>query len=204
MQTKNIGKGGIKAVCIAWCFLLAGILSGCAGSGKPYAVVLNGVEILPGETTVQELSDLGFELSDFSGRQMVRDGEGGTTFVYANVYDLTSEAEAMTVYPGIYLLKEGEKIASLSIANDTKSGISLLKCKIVTVTVDIDDYDYEKAEVEGVSFTSLSAKTLAEALSKPKTDTDSKTEWRRGDYTLTVEYENGEVSSLRSSYPGIY
>lgn len=204
MQTKSIRKGGITAVWIAWCFLLTGILSGCAGGGKPYVVTLDGVEILPGETTVQELSDFGFELSDFSGRQMVRDEEGNTIFVYANVYDLTSEAEAMTVYPGIDLLKEGEKIASLSIANDTKSGISLLKCKIVTVTVDIDCYDYEKAVVEGVSFTNLSVETLTEALSKPKNETDSKTEWRRGDYTLTVEYEGGEVSRLRSSYPGIY
>lgn len=204
MQTRNSRRVKLKAVYIALCLLLSGLLSGCAGSGKPYVVALNGVEILPGETTVQELSDLGFELSDLSGRQMVRDEEGNTTFVYANVYDLTSEAEAMTVYPGIDLLKEGEKIASLSIANDTKSNISLLKCKIVTVTVYADCYDCEKVEVEGVAFPSLSAETLAEALSKPKTDTDSKTEWRRGDYTLEVEYKGGEVSSLRSSYPGIY
>ena len=201
----NIWKIGKIAACTALCILLGSMLAGCgAGNNEPYAVTVDGMEIIPGTTTVQELADSGYELTDFSGRQMVRDEEGYANFVYAYVYDLTAGAEAMTVYSSVILLKDGEEIAGLSIVNDKQSEIPIAECKVVTVTVDNGDLGYEQASVGGLIFSDLSAETLTEALGKPNTDTDSKTEWRRGDYTLQIDYEDGQVKSIRSSYPGIY
>lgn len=48
------------------------------------------------------------------------------------------------------------------------------------------------------------AEALTEALGKPKTDTESKTEWERGDYSLVIEYEDGHVSRIETDYPGVF
>lgn len=205
MKRKSFGKIGKKAAYIALCILLGSMLTGCGGgSNEPYVVTVDGTQIIPGTTTVQELENAGYEFSDVSGREWVVDEEGNSGMAYVYVYDLTSETEAMTVYPGLAVLKEGEKIASLSIVNDTQSEISISECKVVTVSVNNDDLEHEKASIEGVSFSDLSAEALTETLGKPSNDTESKTEWRRGDYTLQVDYEGGQVKSIRSSYPGIY
>lgn len=213
MKRQNICKIGKKAAYLATVLLLVGMLAGCGAddngsdvddSGEPYVVTLDGVEINPGQMTVQALADLGYEFSDSSGRELVIDENGGSTMVYANVYDLTYEAEAMTLYSLVDLLKDGEKVAGLSIVNDTESEIPLSDCMIVTVNVYTNDTDYEKVSIEGVAFSDLSADSLKGALGEPQTDTESKTEWKRGDYSLQVEYENGKVSNIRSNYTGMY
>lgn len=213
MKRQNICKIGKKAAYLATVLLLVGMLAGCGAddngsdvedSGEPYVVTLDGVKIKPGQMTVQELADLGYEFSDSSGRELVIDENGGSTMVYANVYDLTYEAEAMTLYSLVDLLKDGEKVAGLSIVNDTESEIPLSDCTIVTVNVYTNDTDYEKVSIEGVAFSDLSADSLKGALGEPQTDTESKTEWKRGDYSLQVEYENGKVSNIRSNYTGMY
>lgn len=213
MKKKNFGKIGKKAACIALCILLGSMMVGCGtddsssdvdDSGEPYAVKLDGVEIKPGQMKVQALADLGFEFSDLSGRELVIDENGNSTMVYANVYDLAYEAEAMTLYSSVDLLKDGERVASLSIVNDTESEVPLSDCTIVTVNVYTNDLDYEKVTIEGVAFSDLSADSLKDALGEPKTNTESKTEWKRGDYGLQVEYENGKVSAIRSNYTGMY
>lgn len=213
MKNWGIGKIRKKAAYLAAALLLVSIFSGCGSDesssdvddkGEPYAVKLDDVEIKPGQMTVQELADLGFEFSDSSGRELVMDENGNSSMVYAYVYDLTYEAEAMTIYSTVVLLKDGERVASLSVVNDTESEIPLSDCKIVTVNVYTNDLDYEKVSIEGVAFSDLSADSLKDKLGEPQTDTDSKTEWRRGDYTLQLNYEDGQVESIRSSYPGIY
>lgn len=213
MKRQNICKIGKKAAYLATVLLLVGMLAGCGAddngsdvddSGEPYVVTLDGVEVKPGQMTVQALADLGYEFSDSSGRELVIDENGGSTMVYANVYDLTYEAEAMTIYSLVDLLKDGEKVAGLSIVNDTESEIPLSDCTIVTVNVYTNDTDYEKVSIEGVAFSDLSADSLKGALGEPQTDTENKTEWKRGDYSLQVEYENGKVSNIRSDYTGMY
>lgn len=216
MKKRSLGKIRKSIISIALCILLGSLLVGCGGddnssdadnmdnSSEPYVVKLDGVEVKPGQTMVQALADLGFEFSDASGRELVIDENGGSTMVYANVYDLTYEAEAMTLYSSVDLLKDGERVASLSIVNDTESEIPLSDCKIVTVNVYTNDTDYEKVSIEGVAFSNLSADSLKDALGEPQTNTESKTEWKRGDYGLQVEYENGKVSSIRTNYTGMY
>lgn len=205
MKKTSFGKIGSQVACIAGCLLLVGMLTGCTiGGGEPYVMTVDGTQITPGTTTVQELADAGYELSDFTGQTWVSDENGNKYLAYAYVYDLTADAEAMTVYPSIVLLKDGEEIAMLSIVNDKQSDIPVAECKIESVTVHDDDLGYETASVEGVAFADMSAETLTEALGKPKTDTDSKTKWERGDYSLTIEYEDGQVIRIDSSYPGVY
>lgn len=205
MKKFNIGQLGRKAACIAGNLLLVGMLTGCTiGGGEPYIMTVDGMQIIPGTTTVQELANAGYDLSDFTGKVWVTDEDGSQHWEYGYVYDLTADAEAMTVYPAIILVKDGEQIGTLSIVNDKQSEIPIAECKIEGVTVHDDDLGHETASVEGVAFADMSAETLTEALGKPDTDTDSKTEWERGDYSLTIEYEDGQVIRVDSSYPGVY
>lgn len=205
MKKRSFGKIESKAVCIAGCLLLIGMLTGCTiGGGEPYVMTVDGMQITPGTTTVQELADAGYDLSDFTGKVLVTDEDGSQHWVYGYVYDLTADAEAMTVYPAIILVKDGEQIGTLSIVNDKQSEIPIAECKIEGVIVHDDDLGHETASVEGVAFADMSAETLKEALGKPDTDTDSKTEWERGDYSFTIEYEGGQVVRIDSSYPGVY
>lgn len=205
MKKKSLGKIGKKAACIALCILLGSMATGCTiGGGEPYVMTVDGTQIIPGTTTVQDLADAGYELSDFTGQTWVTDEDGNKYLAYAYVYDLTAGAEAMTVYPSIVLLKDGEEVGMLSIVNEKQTEIPIAECKIESVTVHNDDLGYETASVEGVAFADMSAETLTEALGKPNTDTGSKTKWERGDYSLTIEYEDDQVIRIDSSYPGVY
>ena len=64
-------------------FLITGVLYRMfpnveIGGGKPYVIIMNGVEITPGKTTVQDLADAGYELTDMSGKVMLNErGEDG-------------------------------------------------------------------------------------------------------------------------------
>lgn len=137
MRKVNVKK---CTACIALCVLLGSMLAGCTiGGGEPYVMTVDGTQITPGTTTVQELANAGYDLSDFTGKVLVTDEDGSQHWEYGYVYDLTADAEAMT-----------------------------------------------------------------EALGKPKTDTESKTEWERGDYSLVIEYEDGHVSRIETDYPGVF
>lgn len=202
MRKVNVKK---CTACIALCVLLGSMLAGCTiGGGEPYVMTVDGTQITPGTTTVQELANAGYDLSDFTGKVLVTDEDGSQHWEYGYVYDLTADAEAMTVYPSIILVKDGVQIGMLSIVNDKQSEIPIAECKVVSVSVYDDDLNHETASVEGVSFDDMSADTLTEALGKPKTDTESKTEWERGDYSLVIEYEDGHVSRIETDYPGVF
>ena len=191
MKTKHISKGNIKAVCIAWGILLMGMLAGCgSGKGEPYIVTMSGVEVKPGQTTVQELADAGYEFTDLGGRSLmpVEDENGNKIYLYESVYDLTSEAEAKTEYSMIIMVKDGEQAASVSLINESSESVPVSECIISYMTIDIEYKDADKIMVEGISFDQLSIDKLVEVLGKQSGKlNDSTTRWQRGDYSLNLE-----------------
>lgn len=191
MQTKINRKSVIKAAGIAGCILLLGMMAGCgSGKGEPYVVTMSGVEVKPGQTTVQELADAGYEFTDLGGRSLmpVEDENGNKIYLYESVYDLTSEAEAKTEYSMIIMVKDGEQAASVSLINESSESVPVSECIISYMTIDIEYKDADKIMVEGVSFDQLSVDKLIELLGKQSGKlNDSTTRWQRGDYSLNLE-----------------
>ena len=182
-------------------------LAGCSSSSKspaePYVVKIGDMEVKTGETTLQELADAGYEISDSNGREMMYDDEGNLEMLYTQVYDLTSETEARTVYSAIAVVKDLQQVAIISICNDAEENAPLSECKVTTVTIYSNYWEMEKASFEGVSMENMSSDALTEVLGEPTrvSESQDKYTWERGLYTLELNYqEDGSVDNVRSSF----
>lgn len=180
-------------------------LTGCGSTtlAEPYVMKIGDKEIKTGETTVQELSDAGYDLSDLSGRERVFGDDFSSEWIYTQVYDLTSETEARTVYPSITVVKDGQQVALISICNESKDNAPLSECRITSVIVYENYWEVEKVSFEGISFENISSDALTEILGEPKkvSDNEDKYTWERGLYSLELEYqEDGTLESVRVNF----
>lgn len=176
------------------------------GGGKPYVIVMDGLEITPGKTTVQDLADAGYELTDMSGRVMLneRDENGNIVYRYRNVYDLTAEADARTLYSMLILVKEEEQAAGISIINNGSSAIPLAQCIVSDIYIYSYYIDADKVTVEGTPLPQLTEEMLTELYGKQDRNYDNIIGWNKGnyDFDLGVE-EDGTVRYISTSktYP---
>ena len=180
-------------------------LTACGSSdhGTPHVMMLGDIEIKPGETTIQELADAGYEFSDNSSVEMVPEDEGfGYTWVYTQVYDLNAKAEARTLYSSVVVLKDGEVAALISIYNEGEKEITLAQCKISYITVYITYFEADKVAVEGITWDKLSAEALTEVLGEVTRSTDDKVYvWENGWYSLILRYqEDGTIESIETNF----
>lgn len=170
------------------------------GGGKPYAIVMDGLEIIPGKTTVQDLADAGYGLSDSSFRIMAteKDENGNTVFFYRDVYDLEAEADARTLYSSIVLVKGEYQAADISIINNGGNSIPLSKCIVSVITIRNNYIDADKVTVEGTFFSQLTEENITEMFGKKERVFNTTTNiWERGNYYLSLEIqEDGTVKKL--------
>ena len=170
------------------------------GAGKPYVIVMDALEIIPGKTTVQELADAGYELSDSSHKIMAseKDENGNTVFFYRDVYDLESEAEPRTRYSSLVLVKGETQAAEISIINKGGNGIPLSQCIVSEVTVRNSFVDADKVTVEGTSFPQLTEEKITELFGKKERVFNVTTSiWERGQYYFSLDIaEDGTVKKL--------
>lgn len=205
---KNVKRSGMVTRFVRNAAVLVIIMlcvTGCSSStpAEPYVIKIGDKEIKTGETTVQELADEGYDFSDLSGREMVLGDDFSSEWVYTQVYDLTSETEARTVYPAITVVKDGQEVALISICNESKENAPLSNCKITSVTVYEYCWELEKVSFEEISFENLSSDALVEMLGEPKKISDNKDKytWERGLYTFDLKYqEDGTVESIRVNF----
>lgn len=205
---KNVKSSRMVTRCVRNIVVLVMIMicvTGCglSTSPAPYVIKIGDKEIKTGETTVQELADVGYDFSDLSGRERVFGDDFSSKWVYTQVYDLTSETEARTVYPAITVVKDGQQAALISICNESKDNAPLSDCKITSFTVYEDDLEVEKVSFEGISFEDLSSDALIEILGEPKKISDNKDKytWERGLYTLELKYQDdGTIESIRVNF----
>lgn len=173
------------------------------GGGKAYAVTLGNAEVIPGKTTAQELADAGYDFSDFSGANSMWDDDGSLHTLYPNIYDLSGEAEANTLYVSVILVKDQERVASLSLVNTKSKAAPLSECIISEISVAKSDYESDKATLLGLSFDRISEETLTEEAGKPKSTPgyNDDVTWEKGKYGMGLVFdENGEVESFSSDY----
>ena len=173
------------------------------GGGKPYVIVMDGLEITPGKTTVQDLADAGYELSDSSSKIMAseKDEDGNTVFFYRDFYDLDAEADARTLYDSIVLVKGEYPAADISIINNGGNSIPLSKCIVSEITIRNTYADADKATVEGTSFPQLTEEKITEVFGKKeRMFNDTTTIWERGNYYFSLEIEeDGTVKKFTTN-----
>ena len=172
------------------------------GGGKPYVIVMDGLEIIPGKTTVQDLANAGYELTDMTGKVMLNErGENGEiVYRYRNVYDLTSEADARSMYSMLILVKDEEQAAGISIINNETSAVPLLQCIVSNIYIYNDYIDADKVTVEGTPFPQLTEEMLTELYGKPDRNYDDSVTWDKGNYYLSLKIEeDGTVRNLSTN-----
>lgn len=201
-RKEKVAKYFLKALVLVMTMMC---MTGCGlfTSADPYVIKIGDKEIKTGETTVQELADAGYDFSDLSGRERVFGDDFSSEWVYTQVYDLTSETEARTVYSAITVVKDGQQVALITICNESKDNAPLSDCKITSVTVYENYWEVEKVSFEGISFADLSSDALVEILGEPKKISDNKDKytWERGLYTFELEYqEDGTVDSVKVNF----
>ncbi len=190
----------IVAVCAVVYFFLPDFT---IGGGKAYVVTLGDVEVIPGKTTVQELADAGYDFSDLSGANNVWDDDGSLNTLYPNVYDLSSEAEANTLYVSIILVKDQKEVACLSLVNMESKVVPISECIISDISVSKNAYESDKATLIGLSFDQISEEALTEEAGKPESTPDYNDDvtWEKGKYSMGLAFdENGAVRSFSSDY----
>lgn len=192
---------------VAICLVLYKVLPDIEiGGGKPYVIVMDGLEITPGKTTVQDLADAGYELSDMSGKVMMneRDENGEIVYRYQNVYDLTAEAEARTLYASLVLVKDEEQAASISIINNDANAIPLTQCIVSDISIYGYYIDADKVTVEGIPFLQLTEEKLTELFGKEDRNYDNNIVWDKGNYYFyLITTEDGAVKGISTNryYP---
>ena len=172
------------------------------GGGKPYVIVMDGLEITPGKTTVQDLANAGYELTDMTGKVMLneRGEDGEIIYRYRNVYDLTSEADARSMYSSLILVKDEEQAALISIVNNETSAVPLTQCIVSDITIYNHYIDSDKVTVEGTSLPQLTEGMLTELYGKPDRNYDNSLTWDKGKYYLSLKIaEDGTVESLSTN-----
>ena len=177
------------------------------GGGKPYVIVMDELEIIPGKTTVQDLADAGYELSDSSAKIMAseKDENGNTVFFYRDIYDLEYEADARTLYSSIVLVKGEYQAAEISIVNNGGNSIPLSKCIVSEITIRNNYVDADKVTVEGTSFSQLTEEKITEVFGEKERVFNATTNiWERGNYYFSLDIEeDGTVKKLTTEkyYP---
>ena len=188
---------GLGVFCMGGCSEL-----GIGRSKEPYVVTVDDLEIKVSETKIQELADLGYEVTDFLPSQMVQNG-ANIDFVYGEGYDMSIETEPNTIYYSNSLVKDGERIVAISVSNETQKIIPLGECIVDSVTLYPDEASAQRAVVEGIPFSDISVDSLTTVLGEPSYISDSKEvyKWERGDYALELNYrEDGTLENLHIAY----
>lgn len=185
-------------------------LGGCgkAPAGTPHLVTIDGFSVEPGKTTVQELSDAGFYISDTSMRKVAVSG-GQVVSGYEEAYELSSEVEPKTYYYMLKLVKDGQSYAGLTVVNESSSKATLADCKVRSISVYSSEEKADEAKLNGIAMKDLTVDALKESSGEPESEEEEEssegkstvTSWAAGNYSmeLTVK-EDGTVSSFKSEY----
>lgn len=177
-------------------------------AGEAKTVQVGGFEVIPGETTVQDIADQGFDISDYTSRSTQVVGDSVVSG-YTEMIDIASPVEGRSYYNGLKMVKEGQAYASLSVVNESKVGNTLASCKVRSVKVYDSDEDAENAVLEGIPMKDLTVKALTEKIGEAEVsegvdDAGEKritSTWEKEVFSLeVVTDEAGKVFSFTSSY----
>lgn len=156
------------------------------------AVTVQGVEIVPGKTKVQEILDGGFQLAE----QQVQ-----------NTIDPEAKAEANSYYTMIQLVKEKKRYGTVTIANDSNIAQKIPKCTVLKITVYDSNEGSDEVAVDGIDMGDLTYEGLVSSYGEPLSSEESnyiegtEVEWEKHGYYFKAHVGQDEkIHFVQSSY----
>lgn len=153
---------------------------------------VQGIEIVPGDTKVQEILEGGFQLAE----QQVQ-----------NIIDPEVEAEANSYYTLIQIVKDNKSYGTLTIANDSSLAQALPKCTVLNISVYDSDESAEEVTADGVAMGELTYEDLVSKYGEPATSEENiyiggtNMEWENKGYYFRANVgEDGKIHHIESSY----
>ena len=170
-------------------------------TGEPYEMEVDGYVIYPGKTTVSDLTEAGFNLSDYSS-------------LYKDTYDVTAEAEAKTRYSMVSLVKEEEPYADIEIINESSNKKQLADCLISAVSIDLKkEYtNMDTLKIKNLELMGITPEKMSEAMNKDGKESEYKSysdtsptgtiyTWRSRNYSMNIIVSNeGNLLRIESKY----
>lgn len=125
-------------------------------TGTPHTMQIAGQTIEPGETTVQQLAENGFEI------------ENGKFLNKKQVYDIAASTMMGKSYSDLFMLtKDSKSYATIVIVNEDSGEKPLSQCKVREISVSEYYMDYENLIVDGMKLSELTVPLLTESNGKP-------------------------------------
>lgn len=152
--------------------------------GTPHTMQIAGMAIEPGKTTVQELADHGFELSDSIVPTRGMAPRSLTTVPTKSYVNFIS------------LLKDGKDYATISIVNEDIGSKPIMECLVREIYVNEYDEDYQNAVVDGVKLSDLTVQLLTEKNGEPNESypvddgAAVQTQWEDAHYSIEIVAKN--------------
>ncbi|MCI8493631.1 MULTISPECIES: hypothetical protein [Anaerotruncus] len=180
---KKLGLAGVLTLLTVLCL----VLSACSSkSDKAYPVVIEGTEIIVGQTKAGALFDAGFTMKS------IAPGMIGAADVSPS-----QPMDANSYYTGIYMLKDDVKRVTLALVTE-KESVSVQNAVIASVKVDSElDHPLEGVSFDGVALTDLTPSVLKEHVPDAKDYEDGTSSYFYGSsYSVCVNYIDGKPASL--------
>ena len=158
-------------------------------SGEPYPIHVENITVIPGETTVQEILQAGYDLSDSEHGEWMNDVGG---FYYSEIIDPTAEADPNSYY-NLVLVKEGIDYALIKIYNSEEwKSKSLPECRVSKIEVAAFYEEADQVTVLGISLSEVTKEAISEQLgSEPEILDSGRCVWKKGKYSLTLDPDDG-------------
>lgn len=161
-------------------------------TGLPFLVTVEGTQLVPGQTTVQELLDAGFVVGD-------SELSAGLERVFTE-FDTTKKLDKQSYISNVYLNKAGETAARVELANfSPNGGKPLAECVVTKVNVAPRDAEKFKIVIGETPFSDFTPDTIATIYPQAEAGTDATVVVDKN-YQLRFEMENGEIGYISSVY----
>lgn len=155
-------------------------------------VTVQGVEIVPGETKVQEILEAGFSLAE----QQI-----------AYIIDPETMAEPNSYYTLIILVKDEKKYGTVTIANDSNTAKEIPECTVLKISVYETDEGSEQVMVDGIAMGELTYEQLVDSYGEPASNEETtyiegtEVNWENKEYYFSVDIDkDGKIQHVQSSH----
>ena len=156
-------------------------------SGEPYPIRVENITVIPGETTVQEILQAGYDLSDRDHGEWMNDVGG---FYYSEVIDPAVEADPNSYY-NLILVKEGTAYASITIYNSEEwKSKSLPECRVSKIEVAAFHKGSDQATVLDIPLTEVTKEAISDYLGAEPEVSETRCVWKKGKYSLALNSDD--------------
>ncbi len=170
-------------------------------SEEPCPISVENITVIPGETTVQELIQAGYGLSDTENKEWVMENYSGY-FYYPEIVDPTAEADSKSYYYMV-LVKDGLSYGKVVIYNDAEwQAKPVTECKVSALEVASYDEASNQAMILDIPLLEATEEAISERLQlEPEVSDSGQCMWKKGRYSVTLRpHEEGDGRTIRSEY----